>query len=78
MVTIRLSHYLTTFVYRAEMISYLILINAIKQGFPSKNSITKPEIYDFWEVQYRLSNDKVLMDGRIVPTLLALSPLRHG
>lgn len=48
--------------------SYTILINAIKQGSPSQCFLTEHEIYDFWEVQHRLSNDKdlVLMDGRIV------------
>lgn len=48
--------------------SYITLINASKQGFPLKHSLTEPEIGDFWAVWLQLSNDKglELMDGRIV------------
>ena len=48
--------------------SYMTLINTINQGFPTKHSLTEPEIYDFWEVRHRLSTERdlVLMNRRIV------------
>ena len=47
---------------------YTNLINSINQGFPSKRSLTEPDIHDFWEVQYQFSTERdlVLMDRRIV------------
>ena len=48
--------------------SYTTLINIINQGFPTKCSLTEPEICDFWLVWHRHSTERdlILMDRRIV------------
>ena len=48
--------------------SYTNLISFINQGFPSKHSLTEPDICNIWKVRHWLITDRrlVLMDGRIV------------